>query len=277
MTTPLKICAVLTAFNRREKTLGSLRSFFNQKGDVDLSAVLMDDGSTDGTTAAVRSEFRNVTVLQGNGSLYWNRGMAEAFKEACAQGADYYLWLNDDTTLYSDALSALLEDAASIGNSLGSIIIGSTKDPQTGAFTYGGMRTISKWHAGKFARLEPSSELQACDTMNGNIVLISVAAAELTGNLDPVFSHCMGDYDYGLRAGCAGASVVAGRGFHGDCSRNPPGSAWYDAPTIRGRCQRVNTPKGLPMSEWAYFLSKHGGATWPLAWLSTYRRIFTEL
>ena len=99
MTTPLKICAVLTVFNRRQKTLSTLRSFFNQGQGLDLSAVLMDDGSTDGTTEAVQAEFHNVTVLKGSGSLYWNRGMAAAFKTACSFDVDYYLWLNDDTKL----------------------------------------------------------------------------------------------------------------------------------------------------------------------------------
>lgn len=275
MTAPLKICAVLTAFNRREKTLGALRSFFNQAQGVDLSAVLMDDGSTDGTTEAVQAEFSTVTVLKGDASLYWNRGMAEAFTTACSFGADYYLWLNDDTTLYPGALSALLEDAESMRNPVGSIIIGSTKDPDTGAFTYGGVRSISKWHAGKFVRIEPSTELQACDAMNGNVVLISAAASNSIGGIDRRFSHSIGDYDYGLRAVRAGVTVVIGRGFHGECSRNPPGSCWSESRTIRERYQRVNAPKGLPMSEWAYFLRKHGGVTWPLAWLATYRRIIT--
>lgn len=275
MTAPLKVCAVLTVFNRRQKTLRALRSFFSQGQDVDLSAVLMDDGSTDGTTAAVQAEFRKVTVLRGDGTLYWNRGMAAAYKTARSLGADYYLWLNDDTTLYPDALRSLLEDGESMRNPLGSIIVGSTKDPDTGAFTYGGVRAISKWHAGKFTRIEPGVELKACDAMNGNVVLISACAAESAGGMDLRFSHSMGDFDYGLRAVRAGVSVVLGRGEHGECPRNPAGSAWYESQTIRARYQRVNTPTGLPMGEWAYFLRKHGGVAWPLAWLATYRRILT--
>ena len=277
MTTPLKICAVLTAFNRREQTLRSLRSFFSQAQNVDLSAVLMDDGSEDGTTAAVQNAFQGtVTVLRGNGLLYWSRGMAAAFKEACARGADYYLWLNDDTILYPNALSSLIQDAEVTESLQGRIVVGSTRDPDSGECTYGGLIAASSWHAGKFKRLHPQSKVQACHAMNGNIVLISNTAAKVLGGIDERFSHSMGDYDYGLRAVRAGVAVLVGRGFHGECSRNPAGSYWYESVTLRERYKRVNAPKGLPMKEWAYFLNKHGGVTWPLAWLATYRRILTR-
>jgi GT2 family glycosyltransferase len=275
MTALIRLCGVLTSYNRREKTLSALRSFFAQGQGMELSAVLMDDGSEDGTTTAVQAEFPQVIVLKGDGSLYWNRGMAVAYKVAFSLGADYYLWLNDDTKLYPNALSSLLMDDQSICNPTGSIIIGSTQDPDTGALTYGGVRAISKWHMGKFMHVEPSSELQSCDAMNGNIVLISDSATRSIGEMDWRFSHAIGDFDYGLRAVCAGVSLVLGRGVHGTCARNPAGSAWYECQTMRGRLQRVNTPKGLPMKEWAYFLRRHGGLTWPLAWLATYRRIIT--
>jgi GT2 family glycosyltransferase len=275
MTAPLKICAVLAAFNRRERTMCALRSFFSQGGDVDLSAVLMDDGSTDGTTEAVQAEFRQVIALKGDGSLYWNRGMAEAFKAACAFGADYYLWLNDDTVLYPDALNSLIQDAQVIQNPQGCILVGSTKDSMSASCTYGGVRSISKWHAGKFSLIEPGTEVQSCDTLNGNVVLISAAAAEVVGDIDTYFSHSMGDYDYGLRAVGAGVSVLIGRNYHGECPRNPVGSAWYESGKIRDRYKRACSPKGLPMKEWAYFLKAHGNAFWFLGWVSSYRRIIT--
>jgi GT2 family glycosyltransferase len=275
MTAPIKVCAVLTAYNRRGKTLTALRAFFNQREDLYLSAVLMDDGSTDGTAEAVQAAFHEVVVMKGNGAMFWNRGMALAFIEACSRGADYYLWLNDDTILYPDALSDLLEDASSIRNPRGCIIVGSSRDPESGVCTYGGVRSISKWHAGKFARIQPCAELQSCDAMNGNVVLISADAAQTTGEIDPYFSHSLGDYDYGLRAVRNGVSVMIGSGFHGECPRNPFGSIWYESRTMRERYERVNSPKGLPMKEWAYFLKKHGNMVWPLAWLATYRHIIT--
>ena len=66
MSPPVKICAVLTAFNRREQTVDALRFFFRQGQGMDLTAVLTDDDSTDGTTAAVQVEFRELTDLSSD-------------------------------------------------------------------------------------------------------------------------------------------------------------------------------------------------------------------
>lgn len=275
MSKAFSVIAVLTSFNRREQTVLALQRYLAQKGDFDLSAVLMDDGSTDGTAEQVQSELPEVSLLQGDGSLYWNGGMTAAYNKALERGADYYLWLNDDTHLNEDALSRLIVDAEEAKSSNGCIVVGSTKDPVSGEFTYGGLRSDSTWHAGKFALVQPGHDVQPCDAMNGNIVLISRQASETIGGIDERFTHSMGDYDYALRGNRNGVAVVIGRGFHGECQRNPIGSAWTEQPSIGARYRKVNSPKGLPMREWAHFLKKHGSITWPLAWLATYRRIIT--
>ena len=50
-----------------------------------------------------------MTVLRGDGKLYWNGGMRRAFAAAIAGDYDYCLWMNDDTTLDDGALALLLE------------------------------------------------------------------------------------------------------------------------------------------------------------------------
>jgi len=275
MTDGLRICATLTAHNRRDKTLAALDAFFRQKGSFRLRAVLMDDGSTDGTAVAVRERFPDVTVLEGDGSLFWNGGMAAAFDEAVRGGDDYFLWLNDDTILDDAALQHLTADALKVATGEGCIVVGSVRDPETGALSYGGVRQASAWHPGKFQLQPPGGSPMPCDAMNGNIVLIAAKVAARLGGIDRRFTHSMGDYDYALRARKAGIPLVVAAGMHGSCPRNPPGSAWHDKPGFRERLRAVKSPKGLPPAEWAHFLKKHGGPTWPLAWLLTYRRVVT--
>lgn len=271
----LHIAACLTAFNRREKTCAALRAFFDQEGGFDLSGVLMDDGSRDGTADAVGGQFPRVSVLRGDGSLFWNGGMSAAFERAREKGADFYLWLNDDTMLQKDALARLIRDYQSLNPPVGAIVVGSTLDEAGDTHTYGGVRCTSKWHPGRFALVEPGISVKVCDAMNGNIVLISAEAAESVGDIDSRFTHSMGDYDYALRARALGVPVVVGTGYHGACPRNPAGSAWHQKATIAERYRAAVSPKGLPMGEWAHFLRKHGGSFWPIAWLATYRRILT--
>ena len=53
---------VIVTHNRREEVLRALRSAVAQRGDVEV--LVMDDGSTDGTTGAIRSEFPDVNLMR---------------------------------------------------------------------------------------------------------------------------------------------------------------------------------------------------------------------
>ena len=96
-----KVAVLLTCHNRVEKTLKCLSKLFGQQVDesVKVTVYLVDDGSTDGTGIAVKDRYPDINVIYGDGSLFWNGGMHQAFAEALKVGFDYYLWLNDDTNL----------------------------------------------------------------------------------------------------------------------------------------------------------------------------------
>ncbi len=54
---------------------------------------------------------------------------------------DYYLWLNDDTIIYPETVSVLLETNQKLSEEgeTKAIVGGSTCDPETGKTTYGGV------------------------------------------------------------------------------------------------------------------------------------------
>jgi GT2 family glycosyltransferase len=107
-----KIAVLLTCHNRKEKTLQCLDALYAQQGLEEyftIEVYLVDDASTDGTAAAITASFPNVHIIQGDGNLYWNRGMHLAWNTASkARDFDYYLWLNDDTFLEKNALEIVL-------------------------------------------------------------------------------------------------------------------------------------------------------------------------
>jgi GT2 family glycosyltransferase len=80
----MRLAVLMTCFNRKEMTLEALRSLFSQKQveDLNVTVYLVDDGSRDGTSQAVAERFPRVSILQGDGSLFWNGGMRKAFAEA---------------------------------------------------------------------------------------------------------------------------------------------------------------------------------------------------
>jgi GT2 family glycosyltransferase len=282
------IAVLMTCYNRKQKTIDSLNALFNQNSDEDrsLSVYLVDDGSTDGTATAVAAAYPQVNILQGDGSLFWNRGMYRAFAAALDRGYDYYLWLNDDTLLYPTALAGLLHTADEVvanGNPQ-FIIVGATCDPQTGLLTYGGLERQDRYRPLRFSLVAPGIAPQRCDTLNGNCVLISKSVASMVGNLDPAFTHYMGDLDYGLRTQQRGGSVWLAPGFSGTCSQNLRPRTWTetteDLPWYR-QWQRVGQPKGLnlpqivlpPLTEWKIFAQRYAGLLWPVYWLFPYARL----
>ncbi|MEO8890768.1 MAG: glycosyltransferase family 2 protein, partial [Coleofasciculaceae cyanobacterium] len=188
-----RLAALLTCYNRSSETIASLAALFHQEynREVTIDVYLVDDGSTDNTTTAVGQHYPQVKIIPGTGNLFWNGGMRLAFAEAMQQDYDYYLWLNDDTLLYPNALETLLATSDSLQQQgeTRALIAGSTCDRQSQALTYGGVVRRSRWRPLKFDLLQPSQQVQRCDTINGNCVLISRNVVQLVGNLDPAFTH----------------------------------------------------------------------------------------
>lgn len=248
--------------------------------DVSVEVFLVDDGSTDGTSTEVLRRFPDVQILKGDGSLYWNGGMRVAFQEAAKEGFDYYLWINDDTTLLPTALESLLQTQllVDVEGRREAIIVGSLCEKESGQLTYGGVIRASRWHRMRFKNVQPSDVPQPCETMNGNCVLISAAVANALGNLSPAYYHGMGDYDYGLRAKKHGFSVWVAPKCLGFCSRNKISGTWQD--TTLGFSQRwkiLTGPKGLPPNGWMSFCRAHTGPLWLLFFLAPYVRLFSSL
>ena len=286
--TTARVAVLMTCHNRREKTLASLEALYEQVAlQVEVQVYLVDDGSTDGTAAAIQVTYPQVNLLQGDGSLFWNGGMRLAFAEALKSDYDYYLWLNDDTLLYPEALGTLLATSRCLAEQgyIRAIVTGSTCAPTgapTGVRTYGGVVRGSWLRPLQFHAVEPGEEIKPCDTMNGNCVLIPQEAVQVVGNLDPAFSHYIGDYDYGLRARQQGCTVWVAPGFVGTCSSNPShGRMTATVSSWRKQWQKIGQPKGLaledatlqPFKEWKVFAGRHGGPFWPIYWLLPYRRL----
>lgn len=281
-----RLAVLLTCYNRKPKTLACLGALFDQilNPEVTLAVFLVDDGSTDGTTEAVGQAYPAVKIIQGDGNLFWTGGMRLAFSEAIAQDYDYYLWLNDDTLLYPEAISSLLATSHHLieeGN-LSSIVVGSTQDPETGTLTYGGLRQHRWWHPLRLGKVISKETPQPCDTMEGNCVLIPRSVVQVVGNLDSALSHYGADLDYGLRARTQGCTIWVAPGYVGTCSPNPSITRYVNSDdSLSEQWQKMNQPKGLalsdvtlfPIGEWKVLTQRHGGPFWLFYWLLPYRRL----
>ena len=275
----IELCVLLTCYNRAAHTLKCLRALQDSAHleQVSVAVVLVDDGSSDGTADLVASEFPAVEVHRHHGfPLFWCRGMHLAVKIAKTKPRDYFVFLNDDTVLFPQALRQMLDVAVSLERSGRgpAIVVGSTQDPISLIHTYGGERRVSSWLPTTFRLVSPSLVPQSVDTFNGNIVLIPAVAFETIGNLDPVFEHAMGDIDFGLRARGKGIHLWLMPGFQGYCRVNPvagtfgdPGQSW------RSRWNHMLSRKGLPWRSWLHFTKRHCGLGWPIFFVWPYFRL----
>jgi GT2 family glycosyltransferase/glycosyltransferase involved in cell wall biosynthesis len=87
---------------------------------------VVDDGSVDGTESAIATEFPGVTVLRGDGTLWWagatNLGVRWVLERAAS--CDYILTLNDDTEFGPEYVSRLVDTALEYPKSLiGSLVV----------------------------------------------------------------------------------------------------------------------------------------------------------
>lgn len=269
-----RVVALLACHNRKDRTITCLESLFAQDTEgVDVTAVLVDDGSTDGTADVVRSRFEHVEVLRGDGSLYWARSMAIAEKQAVTQRPEFLLWLNDDVSLYPSALRTLL---ATVDAGEERIIVGYTVDPGTRLPSYGGASRVD-WHPLRY-RLDVPTDGHATssDTFNGNVVLVPQAIYLAVGGIDGHFAHAFADLDYGLRARARGFEVVVARSAVGECRRNFE-APWRDSSlSLVARYRLMWGRKGVPISSSARYLRRHGGKAWPIYIVATYAKVAVD-
>jgi len=100
---------VIPVYNRKGTTLTCLENL-QICGDLQrYYVVIVDDGSTDGTKEAVNTLYPDVIILPGNGDLWWTGAIAKGMEYANEQGAEFFIWLNDDCLPNLGTLPQLVE------------------------------------------------------------------------------------------------------------------------------------------------------------------------
>lgn len=268
------IAVLLTCHNRKNKTLQCLHALYAQQGlDVNyaIEVFLVDDASTDGTADTIAAQFPKVNIISGDGNLFWNRGMHLAWETAAkAKDFDYYLWLNDDTFLAKEAISILLQQKKS-----NAIVCGTTQSIKDRKITYGGFRKNPD------RLMMPNGEFQECDYCNGNCVLITKEVFHIVGNLDPIFQHALGDFDYSLRARKLGVMLYIAPVFIGFCESHTEAPRWRSPLySLRTRMKNLySASSGCYPPEFFVFEKRHNGFLMAIVhYFSTHlRAVFPQL
>lgn len=274
----VKISVAIACHNRRETTLACLSKLADATpSGFEVKTFLFDDASSDGTSAEVAQLFPAVVVLRGDGNHFWGGGMNAAMTAAMAEPYDFLLMLNDDVSLFPNALFAVYGDIIALANSNGTfkhILVGAVIDPSSGHITYAGFRRLSAWRPHKLEMIPPNFKSPTrCDTMNGNFVLIPKEVAAELGPVDAELVHRLGDIDLGYRASELGTRIWVATMPVGECpsNRSNANQDIYNG-SILDRWRKINSPLVLHFGSWFVFMRRHAGLIGLLELLAIYAK-----
>ena len=202
-----KVCAVTAIHNRIEETQRFLESL--QKVDYpNLDSIVIDDGSTDGSSDMIAVKFPETTVLRGDGSLWWSGATNLGVRLALTRGASFVLTLNNDVVLDPNCIKASVRCAlAHVGSLVGSKIC-RLDEPKAVWFTGAYFDTES----GDIRLVTDSkdiSEVREVDMLTGMGMLIPTDAFRRIGSFDEEsFPQYFADSDFSLRAKSVGFKLL---------------------------------------------------------------------
>jgi GT2 family glycosyltransferase len=247
------VYAVTLNWNRRDDTLACLASL----AALDYAhkrLLLVDNGSTDGTIAAVSARFPEVEILANERNLGFAAGANVGLRHALAQGADYVFFINNDAVADPALLRHLLAAAApDVGMVAPKIYyageprriwsVGGQRHPLTGEQTGDARNTLDdgQWR-----------DVAERDFFAGCAVLFSREFLEQVGLFDERFFMYYEDFDLSNRARAAGFRLLL----------SPRAHVWHKVAGSSGGSDSPNERYWMARSSVLFFRKHIRGWRW---------------
>jgi GT2 family glycosyltransferase len=199
---------IIPVFNRWHYTRECLESL-RQQTSQDFRTVVVDDGSTDETAAALARDYPEVEVVTGDGNLFWTAGVNAGIRRALALGADRVMTLNNDVVAAPDFVAQMLAAA----DKHPTAVLGALEfDANTGETIYGGerldFRTNTRYDLLEELPADKRTGLHPVTYLPGRGLLIPKAVTDKIGLFDEKrLPHYLADFDYTSVARRAGFPV----------------------------------------------------------------------
>ena len=207
-----KVEIVIPVFNRRDTTLNGLRSLSRiDKTGLQVKIVVVDDGSTDGTSDAIRQNFPDVEIVAGDGTLHYAAGTNRGISAALERNPDFIVTANDDAVFHDQFLQRLIKTANNNPRSIIGALLLLWNEPHK-VFQVGQIWDTLKggWEIPQnlTAFNVPQSAFEV-ECIVGNCVLFPVEAIRENGLMDEKkFPHGWGDAQYLMRMKNAGWKLL---------------------------------------------------------------------
>lgn len=271
-----KISVILVNYNGRAYNDKCIKSVFNSTMKEQLEVIVVDNASTDDSLKELRKlwgEDKRVHILPLDENYGFSRANNEGIKWALSRGGKYFLLLNNDTEIDSDAIERMVhcyrqEEGIVVPKVLYADrpdIIWCAGGIFSGIIKKSVQRGLNEADSGQY------DEDCRCDFANGCCMLLSDKIIDKLGFLDERFFLYYEDTEYSLRAGekgipimyCAGAKVY--HKVNGSTKGNEkPDNAYYITRNWL-LCNKMHMPPGRFFLFSVYFLLNR--LAWALIWL----------
>jgi GT2 family glycosyltransferase len=250
------VATVVLSWNGRNDTLACLRSL----AELDWprhTAIVVDNGSTDGTAAAVETDFPDVVVVETGHNLGFAEGNNAGLQAALAIGADYVLLLNNDTVVDPALLTELVDEAERRPDAGALCPLIYYLDPPDRIWYAGARFDARRGHNGRHTGYGERDEGQYTAVREtgrgtGAAMLVRRAVIEQVGFLDGELFLQVEDVEWSLRMRAVGWRIFfvpAARVWH-KVSRttggeHAPATAYYEVRNTLAVCDRYAPRGGL--------------------------------
>lgn len=198
------IYIIIPVHNRLEFTIKCISSLDSQTYR-NFSIIIVDDGSTDGTSLWLKQNRPDITILVGSGTLWWTGAVALGVEYAlsCAKQDDFIFTLNNDVVLEKSAMEILFATSFATTGICGALSV----DIDTGLImssgAYAESWALNRMHhplRGQYPNRVQSDFIRV-GMLTGRAVLYPIEVFRSIGNFNyKQLPHYGGDIEFTVRA-----------------------------------------------------------------------------
>lgn len=244
---------VMPVHNRLSVTTQMVERLRAQNCDETVRILIVDDGSTDGTSEYLSMQ-TDVSVIAGDGALWWGGAVAVAMNELFREGEqhDWVLLVNNDSDIADNFIQTLLDVArarkpAAVGSVLHHIDHRErllSVGPKLNAWAFIIEDAISAVIESDRSEVADGRTMEV-DALSGRGVLYPIDVLRRVGGMRPRFlPHYLADYELSTRVKAAGYRLLVS--MDAITYTNEDFGNAYRAPTLKEKLFSVRSPSYLP-------------------------------